>query len=499
MSTPFITDLDTPLLKLNAKDVWTARDSHNGAICYGSIGSGKSSGWGRASSGALLRANYGFLVLCAKPEEVEFWKANCKQHGRENSMVVFDKTRHFNFLTYEFAKKGVEGANSATDLLMRVIKTADRAAGQGGGREGDAIWQLTTREMILNTITVLFAVLGTVKIEDIVQFVTSMPTQQPATEEERRKTSRNFSLGLLTALLKAPRHPLPRHTVKRLYNYWFHQFPKTPEKMRGSILACVAANLNRFTDGILRECFCTTTDLVPEMVLNGAVIIMGFPTLVYQEEGIVAQQLFKQVFQRMVENRNSLAPEFRERSVALYADECQYFVNEYDDTFLSTCRGSRCAVVYLTQSLPSLYAQLGKEKSDFVDGFTGKFSGATLFCRNSCPKTNTRASQLIGRGLKTRTSEGSSTSQGMQTNRGGDATSIDAGWNQSSGTQRSTTIQHYMENLVEPNFFSSPALKTGAKEHNYQVTAVWFKAGGNFAEPMPDTNSNTLLVTFSQR
>ena len=233
--------------------------------------------------------------------------------------------------------------------------------------------------------------------------------------------------------------------------------------------------------------------------LHGAVIIMGFPKLVYQDEGIVAQQLFKQVFQQAVENRNSLAPEFRDRGVCLYADKCQYFVNEYDDSFLSTCRGSRCAVVWLTQSLPTLYAQLGKEKSDFVDGFTGKFSGATLFFRNSCPKTNTRASQLIGRGLKTRKSQSRTTTSAMQTNRGGSESSTNQGWNRNDGTSETTGSQERIENLVEPDFFSSPALRTGAAEHHYQVTAVWFKAGGNFAEPMPDTNSNTLLVTFSQR
>ncbi len=38
--------------------------------------------------------------------------------------------------------------------------------------------------------------------------------------------------------------------------------------MRGSVIASVCAELNRFSDGILREQFCTTTDLVPEFVFH---------------------------------------------------------------------------------------------------------------------------------------------------------------------------------------------------------------------------------------
>ena len=241
MSHDYVSNLDTPLLKLNSKDSFSARDSMQGILIYGGIGSGKTSASGRALAGALLRGGYGICILCAKFEEVALWRAYCQEHGRENSLIVFDRSRHFNFMAYEFARKGVEGANSTTDLLMQIIKTADRTAGQGGGKDGEAIWTLTTREMILNTITVLYAVLGTVNIEDIVEFVTSMPANQPQTEEERQKTTRNFALVLLTTMLKRPKHPLPKHTVKRLCTYWFSQFPKTPEKMRGSIIACVAA------------------------------------------------------------------------------------------------------------------------------------------------------------------------------------------------------------------------------------------------------------------
>lgn len=76
----FVREPDTPLLQLNRKDAFTLRDAFNGVHVFGAIGSGKTSGAGRAFAGALLRAGAGGLVLCAKPEEVELWTGYAKQH-----------------------------------------------------------------------------------------------------------------------------------------------------------------------------------------------------------------------------------------------------------------------------------------------------------------------------------------------------------------------------------------------------------------------------------
>src|ERR1019366_5209564 len=70
---PFVTNLDTPLLSLSPKDRFTLRDACNGVHIFGGIGSGKTSGSGKALAAAYLRGGMGGLVLCAKPEEVDLW------------------------------------------------------------------------------------------------------------------------------------------------------------------------------------------------------------------------------------------------------------------------------------------------------------------------------------------------------------------------------------------------------------------------------------------
>ena len=547
MTTDFVTDLDQPLLQLTAKDFFTPRMSFTGTHVLGATGSGKSSATARMLAGIFCRAGYSGLVLTAKSEEISVWLDYAKEHGREKSVIVFDKTRHFNFLQYEFARKGADAANSVTDILMKILKVADIAAGQGQGKEGEAIWVKTSREMILNTITVLYSAIGTVRIESIVEFILAMPTAPPSTEEAKTKLVSNYALDRLNRCKKNPVQRLPNHTLKRVRNYWFKQFIAMPEKMRGSIVTSVCAELNRFSDGILREQFCTTTDIVPEMAFNGAIIIMGFPVLTYNEEGIIAQQLFKLMFQRAVESRNGLPKQFQDRPLFLFADESHYFISENDDLFLSTCRSSKCAVVYLTQSLPTYFAQLGQAQENRVLGLFGKF-GNHVFHTSVCSKSNKIASEMIGRGIHLRRnsgeSKGSSTSRGRSSGTssnssysygGGSNSGESAGssggfftllpsWNRgrSGGTSRnanhsggsgtssgysetdgenetrSSGVQEQMDNLIEPNFFAQHLL-SGGEPHGYTVTALWLKAGGNFKQPMPGASNNVVLATFKQR
>ena len=363
MATPFISDLDSPLLQFSPKDFMTLRQAVQGVHVMGGIGSGKTSGAGRALAGAYLRAGMGGLVLCAKPEEVELWIAYCKEHGREDSMILFDATQGCNFIAYEFARKGgAEAASSVTDTLMKILEAADLAAGQKAGKAGDEFWTKTARQMLMYAVSGLYAATGNVTAGDIVRFVTTMPTRNPTTDEEKAALDKNFAVGILHQMRTNPARNIPDDLKEQTISYFRLQFMAYPEKTRGSILAHVTSSLNRFNTGMLRKCFCADTTIVPEMTMAGAIIIMALPVLTHNEDGIIAQQLFKFGWQRAVESRNGLAQPFRERPVFLYADESQFFVNSNDDQFLSTCRGSKACVVYMTQSLPTYYSMLGTEK-----------------------------------------------------------------------------------------------------------------------------------------
>ena len=478
---------------------------------------------------------------------MELWISYCKQHGREDSMILFDSTEGCNFISYEFARKGgAEAASSVTDTLMKILEAADLAAGQQAGKAGEAFWTKTARQMMMYAISALYAATGNVTANDIVRFVTTMPTKAPTTEEEKAKLDENFAVGILHKMRTNPARKIPDDLKEQTISYWRIEWLGYPEKTRGSILAHVTSNLNRFNTGMLRKCFCDKTTILPEMTMGGAIVIMALPVLSHNEDGLIANQLMKFLWQRAVESRNGLAPQFRERPVFLYADEAQYFVNSYDDQFLSTCRGSKACVVYMTQSLPTYYAMLGKEKSDAVDGFLGKFN-THIFHLNPDPRTNAYASSLIGRGIQQRRSgnetNGSSTQQGKTYGRNesgtytlgdsenqgsargssggllladnfnsgsnngvgsnrslGSQRGRNSGYTSGGGTNESVTsgFSETMENLVEPNFFSKELL-TGGPENNFQCTALLFRAGAKFKRPMQGVSDNVILATFKQR
>ena len=497
MTTDFIRDMDTPLLKLNSKDVVSIRSFYEGIFVLGGIGSGKTSGAGRAIAGALLRSGAGGLILVAKPEEIALWQSYAKQHGRTDDLVLFDEKAGCNFIAYEFSRKGVEGANSVTDCIMRVLDAAEKAAGQGAGREGEQFWKNTSRQMLLYSISALYGATGKVTVEDIVRFVTTAPTKRPTTPEDFQHIAKSFAFRILKTFDEQPVREVPADVKKAVNNYWALQYTALAEKTRSSILIHVTSSLNRFATGMLRKRFCDQTTVVPEMSFAGKIIVMALPVLTMNEEAMIGQQLFQFLWMRAVESRNGLGTQFSERPVFLYADECQYFVTSYWDTFLSTCRGSRCAVIAMTQSLPTLYAQLGKDKDDFVDGLTGKFL-TKLFFLNSCPRSNKWASELIGRGVKIRKTVSQNVTQAMNSNRGGNQAATNAGWNKTDSTNVGTSQQEYETSMLDTNYFAT-SLKTGAPKNNYEVTGVWFRAGAQFQEPIPNTSSNVVLATFTQQ
>ncbi|TXI24146.1 MAG: hypothetical protein E6Q61_05435 [Nitrosomonas sp.] len=491
--------LDSKLLQLTPTDFFSIRDSFEGILCLGQTGSGKTSGFGKTISGAVLRAIFGGLVLVAKPDEVDTWKQWAKEHGRQHDLLIFDETQGINFMEYEFARRGVEAANSVTDTILKLLDTANLATGQGGGKEGEKFWKDATRQCLLYSTACLYAAQGKVTIADIIKFVTTVPTSKPATEAEEHAFAQRFAVQLFKRFCVNPTYPPAPDMREAVTSYFVHQWATLADKTRSSIVISLTATLNRFTTGLLRKCFCDQTTILPELTLAKKIIVVGIPVLTYQEDGVIANVLWKLLFQRMVDSRNGLAPQFRETPLFLYGDEMHYFTSTAsDDLFLSTCRSSRCAVIAMSQSVPTFYAQMGKDKSDSVDGYLGKF-GTKVFCLQADPRTNKYAADLIGKGLKSRKSSSVASSKGINTNRGGTQNSAHNGFSNSESTNETIGTQEYEAYLIEPNFFASNQLKTGSARHQFEVSGVWFKAGANFTQPIPETNRNCILATFLQK
>jgi len=529
----FIKDLDTPLLRLSPRDVFTVGNSYTAVHIFGGIGSGKSSGPGRMLAGAYLRAGYGGLVTVAKHEDIDLWKGYAREHGRAASLVLFDENEGFNFLTYEMARQGIEGIGTVTECLLAVLEAAKRASATTSQKGEEEFWEGSKRQLIRYAIAPIYAAKGAVTIPDIIRFINTAPTnpKDPTSAEWQR---RSFMYSVMNAATCAPKVKLPDSMMRDTIEFWAEEYPGIPDKTRGNMVVTVSTVLDRFKHGRLQKAFCSKTSIVPEMTFHGSVILLCMPTLTWNEDGVIAQQLFKFMWQRAVLSRNSLEEKHRARGVFLFSDEAQETVSSYDAEFLSMCRGSRCCVTYLTQTLPTYYAKIGGDNPrDAAHALVGKFM-TQIYHSNSCPETNEYASRVIGKVMKrhgtysagnsesinTGMSSGESVNTGTSRNYGGstnashsmggpqrghgsshgsgssDGRGSNWGANRGRGTS-STESRGYSESMeyqIEPGDFAR-ILKSGGRENNYLVTGVWFQSGRIFKS----SGTNMMLQTFRQK
>lgn len=517
--------LDTKLLSITKHDHFTLRDAVQGVLITGGIGSGKTSGSGAALAAAYLKSGMGGLVLCAKPEEAELWRRYCAQHSRSKHLIELDGWNGgFNVIAYELARQGSAGINAVVECLMRLLEMA-KAASPNPGRAGESFWEDTTRQILRNAIPILFTATGTVRIGDVLNFVRSAPrTPDEMADPNWQRQSFFFQCYLAAA------DRLDDATGERSTSYWRNDYATLDPKTRGNVVISLTTALDRFNHGWLQRMFCSDSTVMPELTFHGQIILLNMPALTLNEDGIIGQQLFKYMWQRAVLARNALSPAQQERFVFLWADEAQYFVNSYDAEFLSTCRGSRACVVFLTQSLPTFYAKMGgPDARDRVHHLLGNFA-TKIWHNNSCPETNDWAARTIGRSLQVRanrsTSEGTNRNFGASMgeasnwNRnarqggffgvgGGFGSGDDPAWHSERGSEgggdnwgrnrghgtsstESWGTSEQMDHIIEPGQFGR-MLKTGGPANGNRVSAVWYQAGRRFT-----SGGNTLMAEFIQ-
>lgn len=528
---PFIKNPQAKLLQLTPSDWFTLDMGYQGVHGFGGIGTGKTSGLGKMLAGAYLRAGAGGLVTAVKPDEIPLWQHHCAVHGRSPSLVLFDENEGFNFLSYELGRQGINGIGTVTECLMRVLEAAKRASGTATQKPGEAFWEDASRMTLRYTVTPLYAANGVVSIPEILRFITTAPTN-PTDPTSAEWQKRSFMYEVMDRAVRNPRVQVPRQTMKDCLDFWAEKYPNQDARTRSNVVMTVTATLDRFNHGRLRQCFCEKTTIVPELSFHGAVILLAMPTLLWNEDGVIAQSVFKFMWQRAILGRNSLEEKHRERPLFLWSDESQETVSAYDGEFLGLCRQSKCCVTFMTQTLPNYFSKIGGDNPrDAAYALVDKF-GTHVFFSNSCNETNEYASKKIGRVITKRAnynagtsknvnfgmSAGESENSGSSSNYGssssrsygmgpssnhggssswGSSSGRGNNWGSNKGEGRGETesrgYSESMEYLYEPGDFAR-ILKTGGPRNNCIVTGVWFKHGHIFNA----TGTNVLLETFQQ-
>jgi hypothetical protein len=465
---------DLPLLEFQGGNTWTLRDSVEGTLILGSVGSGKTSGSGRAIAHIFLSHGYGGLVLTAKPDEADLWRWYAKASGREDQLCVV-KPRgkfRFNFLNH-LGNLPADAGGSVEDIVTFFYGLLECfAAGEGTGG-ADAFWEKAGKELVRQIVRLARASGEPLRVDTIRKILDGAPrTAEEAAKLRDRKTqslnaeARYFAKLYHTAADNAPGTRDRAATLEAL-NYWLQRFPDLNHRTRSIVITSFTSMIDLFFDADLNELLCQDTTIVPGDVLDGAVIVLDVPVLRSPAMGRILQLVWKYFFQTAVERRDDPDDDSR-RPVFLWVDEAQYFWSQHDGRFASTSRSLRCANVYLTQNLPNYYALTGgKDAVHRTDGFFACLN-TKIFHANNDRTTNHWAAEQIGRALKLRATYREPPERGPRP-----FLSLFTGEPSGAGSQQ------MMDFDVEPAEFSR--LRTGSAQYQFLVDAFIVKSGATFA------------------
>jgi hypothetical protein len=471
-----------PLLWLAEDCAFTLADAFEAVQIFGATGSGKTTGSGRQLALAYLRAGMGGLVLTAKADERCLWENYCRETGRIADLVVFSPTGpwRFGFLDYELRRDG-PGAGlteNLVNLFGEVLQVAERR-GSGTGREDEGYWLRALRQLVRNCIDLSILANGSVSVPDLYRVVISLATS-PAQVGDRAWQERSFAYSCLQAADGRPKPPARRRDFELCADYCLLEFPALSEKTRSIIVSSFTSMVDVFQRSVLRELFCTSTNITPEATSDGKIILMDLAVKEFGEVGQLAQVLMKYMFMRAIERRSAGDAT---RPVFLWADESQNFTSDYDFQFQATARSARVCTVYLTQNLPNYYATLGANEAGraSADALLGNLNTKILHA-NSDPVTNEWAANLIGR----------SRQYFVNASRSQPIDVISALLGLDSGGQSSGGVSEVMEYEVPPRRFT--ALRRGGAVNAGIVDAIVFQGGRRFAP----TGKTWLQTTFRQ-
>lgn len=463
--------LDGPLLWFGKNDPWRFRDAVEATAVFGATGTGKSSGSGKALATAFLKAGFGGLVLTAKGDDAKTWRRYCEETNRLDSLIVFSPTEpwRFNFLNYEFSRPGA-GAG-LTENLVRLFTTMMEVTERSKGRSSSHdFWQRTTRQLLVNCCDLVTIARGRLLLGEIYDILTSAPSSPGEVNSETWQQS-SICWQCIREGETKQKTTQQENDFGLVVKYFLREYPGLSEKTRSIIVTNLTSMLDIFLRGTLRELFCTTTNIVPELTHEGAVIVIDLPIKEFAEVGQLSQVLFKYIWQRASERRDIRT---RGKVCFLWADEAQFFVSPQDTEFQSTARSSRIATVYLTQNIGAYYAALGQSEAH---GLLGNFQ-TKIFHANGDPMTNNWAADLFSKSWQFRNTASASTTEGE------------------SGRQRVSKNYSSSDSLdyeVLPREFTS--LAKGGPDHNWRVEAIAFQGGRIWHA----TQKNHIKVVFNQR
>lgn len=354
------------LLPLNRWDGISLGQLFEGSLWIGSTGSGKSS-TAQHLMLALMACDCGMLFLTAKADDYAGIERLAKLARREADLVRFAPGEQWriDFLNHELTSPG-GSIQTAGQLLQDLLDFSTRTSSQ---HTNEPFWQIAASRKVKMAMIVVFKAKGRCSILDLYNFCTSMPTMpgmitptKPEDEALAQEWRQSFCCQcLLEAHQKWPDDP----DLALAGDFVLKEWPRHGDGRTGaSIDAHVINLLGTFAHGSVRELVASdTTNITPDDVLNGKLLVIDMPVLVGREPFQFVQMIWKLMVQRAA-LRRVVTPETR--PAVVWADECQmHMLPSVDSMTQAVARSQKLIQVGITQNFPLMVSVL-KSREDVL-------------------------------------------------------------------------------------------------------------------------------------
>lgn len=383
-----------PLINFGAEgsdsDVWRIRDASEGVLIFGAVGSGKTSATGSLLATQYLQAGYGGLVLTAKPDEAARWLKLCHQTGRMADCVhITPGSGHkLNILQYE-VERPRDPMGLTDDLIALMRSLIEASAGADGAKERDGFWVRSVNDFMRR----LFDLFQIAKVPITMNALRRFAQSTPNKPDKSWQGIPGFSNVIEQAQANAVKGSADdQRLFQEAFDYWTSAFKQQYGGTQTGILTSFTSMAAVISGRGIYDLICTETNITPEAILSGKIVILDFPVKESVQGGYLVQSAWKLLFQHAVEHRADKGRKTA-RPVFLWEDEAHLFITHHDTDFQPTARDCRVSHVMLSQNLHN-FLHRGHSHSACMAVFAAM--NTNIFHTNPDTDTNRWASAKIG-------------------------------------------------------------------------------------------------------
>jgi hypothetical protein len=201
----------------------------------------------------------------------------------------------FNFLDWESKRSPQALTLNITALLSEVAKAYARGAGRAeDGHTDDKFWENALDHLLGNLIDLCVLSKQTITLPLLREISNSAPqTLEEANSEGWRSKSKCYDALKLASAASKDGDEYTRVNLKECIAYWLQEFPNLSDKTRSIIVYNLSMLTRPFLTMPLYRLFCTDTNIQPEDMFSGKIIIIDLPVQTFRHIGLFSALIWK--------------------------------------------------------------------------------------------------------------------------------------------------------------------------------------------------------------